>query len=73
MRTRRVGTLCIIGLCAIWVRAESQPAQGILVPVEAELMAHLRARTLKQGDLVYARVAAEWSVFCGEAPRWKQR
>jgi hypothetical protein len=61
MRTRRVGTLCIIGLCAIWVRAESQPAQGILVPVEAELMAHLRARTLKQGDLVYARVAAEWS------------
>jgi hypothetical protein len=61
MRIRSVGILCVIGLCAVWTQAESQPVQGVQVPVEAELLTHLRARTLKQGDLVYARVAAEWS------------
>jgi hypothetical protein len=61
MRICRIGTLCILGLCVVGPRAESQPAQSVLVPVEAELMARMRAHALKQGDLVYARVAVEWS------------
>lgn len=61
MRIRIIGIPCVIGLCAVLLQAESRPLQGVLVPVEAELLTHLRAHTLKQGDLIYARVAAEWS------------
>ena len=61
MRIRSAGIACVLGLCAASSHAESRPVQGVLVPVEAELLVHVRVHTLKQGDLVYARVAAEWS------------
>lgn len=61
MRIRLFAILSVIGLCVVWAQAQSRPVQGVLTPVEAELLTHLRARALKQGDLVYARVATGWN------------
>jgi hypothetical protein len=61
MLRRAIPGLCLAAISASHLAAESahQPA-GVLVPVEAELLSHLTAHTLKAGASVYARVVVDW-------------
>lgn len=61
MPRRSISGLCFAIICAFQLAAESAhtPA-GVLVPVEAELLSHITAHTLKTGASIYARVVVDW-------------
>jgi hypothetical protein len=61
MNLRSLGLLCIAGLCAATMPAETPPLSPVLVPVEAELLAHMQVRALKPGGVLFARVAIDWT------------
>jgi hypothetical protein len=61
MSLRKIGFFGVAFVCAAMLRGEAQPTPGVLIPVEAELLAHTNVRNLKVGSLIYARVAIDWS------------
>lgn len=47
--------------CIASILGESRGTSGVLVPVEAELLVQLTSHSLHTGDVVYARIAADWT------------
>jgi len=60
MRIGKQLVVAALALCPVVVCADNVPKPGI-TPVEAQLMADLRAHQMTVGEAVYARVDTEWA------------
>ncbi len=66
MKIRLLAPLAVC--CTVLLCAESVPKSGV-TPVEAQLLADVRAHQLKVGQPVYARVQTRWnSTDCSLRP-----
>ncbi|WP_348262395.1 hypothetical protein P8935_21680 [Telmatobacter sp. DSM 110680] len=61
MLFRFILVICIASFGAFNAAGETPlPSAAVVVPVEAELLSHINAHTLKTGSSVYARVVVDW-------------